>query len=182
VRKIARALGFSNVHQKESQDICFIPDGDYKKFIKDRAEKEVCVPGPLKDHTGCILGEHRGIGFYTIGQRDGLGVAVGHPLYVYKIEKETNTIFVGPKELAFSQGLAARRIHFLTSHFPKKAIEVKVKIRYNQPEVRARLVPRHDGQVEIWFQRPQLYVAPGQSVVFYRRDRILGGGIIEKSF
>ena len=180
VRNLANTFGFHNAQKKESQDICFVPDGDYARFLKDRAPEALGSPGPIKDAQGRVLGAHQGMGFYTIGQRDGLGLALGHPVYIYRMDQGTNTIYVGPREQVFSPGLSAGEVHFVSVDFPKKPIEVKVKIRYNQPEVKARLCLRDDGKADVHFHRPQASVTPGQSVVFYRGDIVLGGGIIEK--
>lgn len=182
VRGLAKKFGLRNAQKKESQDICFVTSGDYKEFLKKRAPEALGPPGVIKDTLGNILGEHQGLGFYTIGQRDGLRIALGHPMYIYKMEKETNTIYVGSKEHLLSWGLSAKEVNFVSKDFPKKPIEVKVKIRYNQPEVRARLIPLKDGNVDVCFDKPQASVTPGQSVVFYRSDVVLGGGTIEKSF
>ncbi|MFA6379340.1 MAG: tRNA 2-thiouridine(34) synthase MnmA [Candidatus Omnitrophota bacterium] len=182
VRALAKKFGLRNAQKKESQDICFVTGGDYKDFLKKKAPEALGSPGLIKDEQGNVLGEHQGLGFYTIGQRDGLGIALGHPVYIYKMEKETNTIYVGPKERLLSRGLLAKEVHFVSRDFPKKPIEVKVKIRYNQPEVRARLIPLKEGKVDVCFHKSQASVTPGQSVVFYRSEVVLGGGIIEKSF
>jgi len=182
VRALAKKYNLRNAQKKESQDICFVTTGDYKDFLQKRAPEALGVPGPIKDDQGLVLGQHQGLGFYTIGQRDGLRVAVGHPIYIYKMEKETNTIYVGPKERLLSRGFLAKEVNFVSRDFPKKPIEVKVKIRYNQPEVRARLIPLKEGKVDICFYKPQASVTAGQSVVFYRFDVVLGGGIIEKPF
>jgi tRNA-specific 2-thiouridylase len=180
VRDLARKYELGNAQKRESQDICFVPDGDYKQFLRQRAPQALGSPGLIKDADGNILGEHQGVGSYTIGQRDGLGIALGHPVYIYKIEHKTNTIYVGPKESLLSQGLRAKHVNFVSADFPKKPIEVKVKIRYNQPDVKARLFPHGEGKVDLFFYNPQASVTPGQSVVFYRSDLVLGGGIIEK--
>ncbi len=181
VRDLAKKFGFRNAQKKESQDICFVTGGDYKDFLQERAPEALGSSGPIKDDQGHLLGEHQGLGFYTIGQREGLGIAVGHPLYIYHIDHATNTIYVGPKDRLLSPGLLAREINFISQEFPKKATEVKVKIRYNQPEVKACLVPKPGKKIEVRFHKPQLSVTPGQSVVFYRSDIVLGGGIIEQS-
>jgi len=180
VRALARKYGLKNAQKKESQDICFIPDSGYQKFLKDHLGAETFTPGPIKDEQGKTLGQHQGIAFYTIGQRDGLGVALGVPAYIYKIDSATNTIYIGPKERLYSKGLIARGLNFVSRESPKKTIEVEVKIRYNHSQVRAHLKCVHD-TAEVIFDKPQMSVTPGQSVVFYQKDVLLGGGIIEQA-
>lgn len=180
VRALARKYGLRNAQKKESQDICFIPDSGYQKFLKDHLGPQAFAPGPIKDAQGKVLGQHQGIAFYTIGQRDGLGVALGKPAYVYNMEAATNTLYLGPKESLYSQGLVARHLNFVSQEYPKKTIEVEVKIRYNHPQVRAHLTCGQ-GVAEVYFDKPQMSVTPGQSAVFYKKDILLGGGIIEKA-
>ncbi len=181
VRKMAKQYVLKNAQKKESQDICFIPDSGYQKFLEVRLGKKVARPGPIKDIDGKILGQHQGIAFYTIGQREGLGIAAGKPVYIYKIDKESNTIYVGEARHLFSKGLIAQDLNFVSMKFPKKEIEVSVKIRYNHSEVKAFLIPRGLKEVEVRFKKPQKSVTPGQSVVFYRKNVLLGGGIIQES-
>ncbi len=180
VRGLARKYGLANAEKPGSQDICFIPDTGYKKFIEDRVGKEALKPGPFKDENGNIIGEHRGIPYYTIGQREGLGIALGRPVYVYKIEKETNTVYIGDEHNLFSQALMAGEVNFVSIAPPEEPIEVSVKIRYNRFEVPASLKYLGDHRARIDFKDPQRAITPGQSVVFYENDIVLGGGIIEK--
>jgi len=182
VRKLAKRYHLKNAQKKESQDICFVPDSGYQKFIQDRIGKEMISPGPIKGKDGNVLGEHKGIFFYTIGQREGLGIAVGKPVYVYKIDKEENAIYVGEKNLLLAKEFSVCDVNFVSCDIPKKEIEVKVKIRYNHPEVKAKLVYQKKGEVRIHLKRAQRSVTPGQSAVFYRNNTVLGGGIINKVF
>ncbi|MDD3374470.1 MAG: tRNA 2-thiouridine(34) synthase MnmA [Candidatus Omnitrophica bacterium] len=182
VRKLAKRYNLKNAQKKESQDICFVPDSGYQKFIRDRAGEEVTSIGPIKDKNGKILGEHQGVAFYTIGQREGLGIAVGKPMYIYKIDKEENAIYVGDKNLLLSKEFSVKDVNFISCDIPKKEIEVKVKIRYNHPEVKARLVCQKSGEVKLYLKRAQSSVTPGQSAVFYRNNVVLGGGIINEVF
>ena len=181
VRDLARKYNLPNAEKPGSQDICFIPDSGYKKFIEERVGKENLIPGVFKDEEGNVVGEHKGIAYFTIGQRDGLGIALGKPVYVYKIEKETNTVYVGGEEKLYSAGLIADDVNFLSVDPPDSHLPVKVKIRYNQPEVDASLSVFDDGKTLVLFRSPQKSVTPGQSVVFYRDDVVLGGGIIESA-
>jgi tRNA-specific 2-thiouridylase len=138
-------------------------------------------PGPLLHIDGRILGEHKGIPFYTIGQRKmGYG-GNRYPLYVIKIDKLRNAIILGEDKYTYSQGLIAENLNFLSMDRPKKTIAMKVKIRYNHREVKSRLIPKDHDRVEIEFSLPQRAVTPGQSVVFYDKDIVLGGGIISES-
>lgn len=180
VRKLAQQFRLPSAARKESQDICFIPKGNYQDFIKERLGLKAFTPGPICNEDGKVLGEHKGIAFYTIGQRDGLGIAVGKPVYIYRIEKKENAIYVGSKEKLFDGGLFAKDVNLIGMNFPKKKIEVKIKIRYNQPEVKAWLLAAGKDKIKIEFQKPQWAVTPGQAVVFFRRDVVLGGGTIEQ--
>lgn len=180
VRDLARKYNLPNAEKPGSQDICFIPDTGYKKFLEDRLGKEAMVPGSFKDENGNVVGEHKGVAYYTIGQRDQLGIALGHPVYVYKIDKESNTVYVGGERKLFSKGLKASHVNFTSCPTPGEAVHVQVKIRYNQPEVDALLTALSDTEAKVEFKDSQKSVTPGQSVVFYSGDVVLGGGIIEE--
>jgi len=179
VRELARKYGLPNAEKPGSQDICFVPSSGYKTFLENRLGKENMVPGPFKDEEGNVLGEHKGIAYYTIGQRDKLGLSLGRPVYVYKIEKETNTVYVGDESRLYADGLIARRMNFVSADAPFKNLKVKVRIRYNQPELSAYVTSLDKGSVEVRFENPQKSVTPGQSVVFYEGDVVLAGGIID---
>ena len=179
VRDLARKYGLLNAEKPGSQDICFIPDTGYKKFIEDRVGAENMKPGLFKDENGNILGEHKGVAYFTIGQRDQLGIALGRPVYVYRIDKETNTVYIGGEEKLYAKGLIADQINFLSIDPPSENLPIQVKIRYNQPQVDAQLRVLEDGRASVVFVAPQKSVTPGQSVVFYDGDIVLGGGIIE---
>ena len=181
VRALARKFGLNTADKPESQDICFVPDAGYKKFLEDRLGKDVMIPGPFKDEAGNVVGEHKGIANYTIGQRDKLGIALGHPVYVYKIEKETNTVYVGNIARLYAKGLYANQLNLVSMNFSKETIEVSLRIRYNQPEVKGRLTILDDKHITIEFADPQKSVTPGQSVVFYDGDVVLGGAIISQA-
>jgi len=181
VRELARKFGLPNAEKPGSQDICFIPDTGYQKFIEERLGKEVMVPGPFKDEDGNVVGEHKGIAYYTIGQRDRLGLALGRPVYVYKINKEANTIYVGNEQKLHSKGLFAGEVNFVSTEPPIEEIQVKVKIRYNHAEVNASLSRLDEAKVKVEFEQPQRSVTPGQSAVFYNHDVVIGGGIIERA-
>ncbi|OGX24047.1 MAG: tRNA 2-thiouridine(34) synthase MnmA [Omnitrophica WOR_2 bacterium RIFCSPHIGHO2_01_FULL_48_9] len=181
VREQARCFGLDAVAEKpESQDICFVPDGGYQKFLENRLGKEIFQPGPYKNEKGEVVGEHKGIAYYTIGQRERLGIALGKPVYVYKIEKETNTVYVGPESMLYSSGLVASNFNPVSIDVPTQPLDISVRIRYNAPEVSGTLTYLENGRVSVIFQEPQKSVTPGQSVVFYDGDVVLAGATIDE--
>jgi tRNA-specific 2-thiouridylase len=135
-------------------------------------------PGPIQDREGNILGQHKGIAFYTIGQREGLGIAKGHPLYVIKINPKNNSITVGKKEEVYADEFLIKDAHFILKP-KKKKVALRVRIRYNHPEAPARVIFFQD-KIKIKFEKPQFAITPGQSAVFYDKDTVLGGGIIDR--
>ena len=179
VRDLAHKYQLNVADKPESQDICFVPDTGYKAFIRNRLGDAVFKPGNFKNHEGEIVGEHQGIANYTIGQRDKLGIALGHPVYVYKIDKQTNTVYVGPQEYLYSQGLTANQFNPVSMDIPTETMEVNVRIRYNTPEVKGQLTYLKEDRIRIEFIEPQKSVTPGQSVVLYQDDVVLGGAVIE---
>ncbi len=180
VRDLARKYGLNTADKPESQDICFVPSTGYKKFIEERLGKEVMVPGPFVDETGKVVGEHKGLANYTIGQRDKLGIALGYPVYVYKIDRAANSVHIGNLAKLFSSGLIARQTNWVSMEIPKESIEVTARIRYNSVEVKAQLTAVDDKTVRLAFAEPQKSVTPGQSVVFYDGDVVLGGAVIDE--
>ncbi|MCJ7426271.1 MAG: tRNA 2-thiouridine(34) synthase MnmA [Dehalococcoidales bacterium] len=175
VRKKAAELGLPTADKKGSQDVCFIPDNDYRTFV---AEYVPLKRGEIVDINGKILGEHSGLARYTVGQRQGLGLTTTKPLYVLKIDAESNKIVVGNREQALHNALIARNVSWVSGKSPQEPMEITAKIRYKAPEAAAELYPRDDG-VEVRFVEPQSAMTPGQSVVFYQGDEVLGGGIID---
>ncbi|MFC2157808.1 tRNA 2-thiouridine(34) synthase MnmA [Acidobacteriota bacterium] len=178
VRKIARDLDLPIADRPESQEICFIPDDDYIRFLKERIPDRF-RPGPIIDEAGKKLGEHMGILHYTIGQRRGLGISAANPLYVLKIDTESNTIIVGEGERLFKQELLASHVRWNSPPVKGESMDFKACIRYRHTEAPARLTWIDSDLVRIRFTEPQRAITPGQSVVFYEKDRVLGGGIIE---
>jgi len=177
VRGMACDFKLNVAEKKDSQEICFLPKGEYGDLIK--AKRPNCLkPGYLLDKDGVILGKHKGIPFYTIGQRQGLGIARGYPLYVTQIKTGNNQIIVGSRDDACKTAFLAKDVHFLGKPFKKK-VEINVKIRYNHKESPAVVYPVRD-RLKICFKQPQFAITPGQSAVFYQGDIVLGGGIIEK--
>ena len=181
VRELARKYDLNTAEKPESQDICFVPSTGYKKFIEDRLGTEVMVPGPFVDETGKVVGEHKGLAYYTVGQRDKLGIALGHPVYVYKIDRASNSVHVGNLARSYSAGLIAAQVNWVSMEIPKETIEVTARIRYNSPEVKAYLTAKDAQTVRLEFAEPQKSVTPGQSVVFYHNDVVLAGAIIDEA-
>lgn len=180
VRQIAGNNDFINAEKPDSQDICFVPDGDYAAFL----ERQTGCPFPegnFVDRDGNVLGKHSGIVHYTIGQRKGLGIALGRPRYVTKICPKDNTVVLGDNEDLFGTHLIAGDFNWISGNAPKEEINCKVKIRYRQKEQPARVVPLPDGRVEIFFEAPQRAITPGQAAVLYDDDTVLGGGTIEET-
>ncbi len=176
VRQIAERLGL-RVHDKpDSQEICFVPDHDYRRLLRERAP-EALRPGPIVDTAGHVLGQHAGLGAYTVGQRRGLGIAAGVPLYVLRLDVEHNTLVVGTKQQVRSRTLTARDVNWLVDP-PAGPRRVQVKIRHMHTPADATLTPDGDGCVRVEFDQPQEAVTPGQAAVFYEGDVVLGGGWI----
>jgi tRNA-uridine 2-sulfurtransferase len=178
VRALARKWGMRVADKAESQEICFAPLGDYPEFLKKRSPRAF-VPGPIKDGEGGFLGQHKGIGYFTVGQRRGLGIAAPRPLYVSGIDGPTNTVFVGEGKDLFSKTLTASAVNWISLEKLAGPVRVKAKIRYRHAESAALVTPLKKGRVRVDFDRPQRAIAPGQSVVFYVRDAVAGGGIID---
>ena len=179
VRKKAAEMGLPAAKRPESQEICFIPDNDHVGFAA-RYRAETGQPGPIIDEGGRTLGQHRGIAQYTVGQRKGLGIAAAEPLYVTDIEPASNTVVVGRKEQIYDTELIADNINWISIDRPEHPISVKAKIRYRHAEAEATVEPQEDGLVYVKFSLPQAAITPGQSVVFYDGDKVLGGGTIVK--
>jgi tRNA-specific 2-thiouridylase len=174
VREIARCYNLQLAEEKESQEVCFIP-GDYREFIRPQVSYK---EGSFLDRTGKVLGRHRGIPFYTIGQRRGLAVNAGRPLYVLKIDPEKNQILLGENEELFSKLLRFKQNHFICPRDFELPIRVKAKIRYAAREAEAILHYIEDDIWELVFEEAQRAATPGQSVVYYQGDYVLGGGTI----
>lgn len=180
VRELAKKYNLNTAEKPESQDICFVGDGGYKKFIEKRLGSEIHVPGRFINEKGEVVGEHKGIINYTIGQRDKLGIALGHPVYVSRIDRETNTVYVGPLTKLYSKGLIASQFNPVSLEKIEGNLEARVRIRYNSPEVKASIKLLSKDEIEVVFDEPQKSVTPGQSVVIYQDDIVLGGATIEK--
>lgn len=177
IREIAKDLGLF-VHDKaESQDICFIPDGNYAAFLKQQSP-ELVKTGPILDVNGKQLGIHKGLHYYTIGQRKGLGIASPDPLYVVRLDKKNNAVIVGRDQDVFNRSLLASSLNWIAVEEVKKPMTVAAKIRYNSAETAATIYPIDGERIKVVFKEKQRAITPGQSVVFYQEDIVLGGGII----
>ncbi|NJD01447.1 MAG: tRNA 2-thiouridine(34) synthase MnmA [Ruminiclostridium sp.] len=179
VREIAGEIGLMVASKPDSQEICFVEDNDYGRFICENTDYKA-APGNFTDTSGNILGRHKGIIHYTIGQRKGLGITFGKPMYVVEIDESTDTVVLGNESEVFSENLIASDLNFIAIDKLEYSRRVKAKIRYSAKEADAVIKPVETGRVEVRFDAPQRAVTPGQAVVFYEGDMVLGGGIIER--
>ncbi len=175
VRDIARQAGLPVADKEESQDICFVPDEGYRAFLEETGDAG--TPGDIVDRDGAILGRHRGIALYTIGQRSGLGISAPTPLYVTRIDTDMNRIVVGKKEDLRARGLIAADLNILADGLPGEA---EAKIRYRKRAASCRVAVQGE-RLRVMFAEPQESVTPGQAVVLYQGDEVLGGGVIEEA-
>ena len=177
IRELAKEAGLSIANKLDSMEICFIPDGDYRKFVGERAEPK---PGEMINASGEILGQHPGIQFFTIGQRRGLGLKgnSGEPMFVTQINADNNQITLGKQEDLFQSDFWASKVNFTGTDLPQGPLNVTAKIRYKATEAPATL-EYGNGVAQIHFEEPQRAITPGQAVVFYQGEEVLGGGIIE---
>jgi tRNA-specific 2-thiouridylase len=181
VRVRARELGLANADKPESQEICFVPDGDYAGLVERATSRQHIRPGQIVDRAGTRLAAHRGVHHFTIGQRRGLGFAAGEPMYVREIHGDTGTVVVGRREELSSAGLLARDVSLVDASRTTGRLEVEVKTRYRQNSVPALLALGVEGRAEVRFLARGPAVTPGQACVFYRGEEVLGGGFIERA-
>jgi len=182
VREHGRRLHLRLWDKPESQDLCFVPDGDYAGFATAKlGERRGTTPGAFVDAGGRKRGEHRGIFHYTVGQRRGLGLSDAEPLYVIGIDAAANTVTVGPRRELLADGLITAPANWLMPRPPRPGTRAEVRIRYHHEPAWGSLEPLADGRVRVCFDQPQSAVAPGQLAVFYAGDRVLGGAPIERS-
>jgi tRNA-specific 2-thiouridylase len=177
VRQIAESWGLHVSDKPSSQDICFVRGADYREFLIQRCP-EAFRPGPIVDSSGAVLGTHRGIGNYTLGQRKGLGIAASQRLYVVGLDAPTNTVIVGTEEEITVRSLAVGSLNWIAGDPPVMPIQLSVRTRYRGPETPADVLPERDHAL-VNFSRPHPIAAPGQAAVFYCRDRLVGGGTIQ---
>lgn len=177
VRRLARKWHLPAAEKPESQEICFVPLGRYSDFLRRRIPRAF-LPGPVKDRGGSVLAMHKGIGYFTVGQRRGMGIAAPRPLFVTAIDRVTKTVIVGEDEDLFQRSLLAGRVNWISLDGIKAPIRVRAKIRSRHEAAKASLIPLSRGHLRVDFDRPQRAITPGQSVVFYQRDIVVGGGVI----
>ena len=176
-RRIAEEQGFYNADKPDSQDICFVPDGDYATFIRRHTGK-TDVPGDFTDESGKILGQHKGITHYTVGQRKGLGVPSNEPLYVKAIDPARNRVVLSGNAALYSRTLTAGDLNWIAWDTPPRQFQCSAKTRYRQTEQPCTVTVTAEGRAEVCFDMPQRAITPGQAVVFYEGDTVLGGGTI----
>ncbi len=178
-RAIAARFGLPVATKPDSQELCFAPSGDAGTFVRTAAPQLVRAGGEVVDADGRVLAEHDGTFAFTIGQRRGLGVALGAPAYVLETDVSTNRVIVGPKELLARRTLDADRVSWVAGGPPTDGpFEASVRVRSHGEDVPAVVTPRGDHAIEVAFRSPQRALAPGQSAVIYRGDEVLGGGRI----
>lgn len=180
IREMARGLDLITATKPDSQEICFVPDGDYKAFMRE-VVPESLQEGPIVNTKGEVIGTHQGISYYTIGQRRGLGIAADEPLYVVELDAEANRVVVGTADEIRGDGLIAAGVNWVAWDGLDEPREVECQIRYHANAAPAVAIPLHDGRVDVRFHTPQRAITPGQRVVWYDRDVVLGGGIITET-
>lgn len=178
VRTFAENAELINAHRPDSQDICFVPGGNYTKVINTLAE-ESFFEGNFLDTQGNKVGIHKGLQYYTTGQRRGLAIALGHPVYVVKKNAEDNTVTIGTSDSLFAKSLIAQNVNLIAYDTLKQPLDITVKTRYRQIEKKAKLIPLNGGEYKVEFKEPERAVAEGQAAVFYSGEYVLGGGIIK---
>jgi tRNA-specific 2-thiouridylase len=180
VRQLASRLGLRVAQKAESQEVCFVPDNDYRRFLEDKRGRKISKPGEIVNRRGEVLGLHQGLYSFTIGQRRGLGIAGSHPYYVLALDCQKNRVIAGRHDELLADGLIAEGMHWISFPEVEGELEASVQIRYRHPGATALLSPLGKGKVRVEFKTPQRAVTPGQAAVFYRGDEVLGGGWIER--
>lgn len=178
IRAMAGQIGLRTANKPDSQEICFIPDGDYAGFIERELSGEAPLPGNFVTSAGEILGQHKGITHYTIGQRKGLGIAMGYPVFVTEIRPETNEVVLGSKEEVFGDVLYCNQLNFMSVPDLEGEMEVTAKIRYNHKGAACLVEKIEEDRAVCRFPEPVRAITPGQAVVFYNEDIVVGGGTI----
>lgn len=177
IRKMAEKIGLRVADKPDSQDICFVPDGDYASYIEDITGKQI-EPGNFVMSDGTVVGKHKGIIHYTVGQRKGLGLSLGHPVFVLEIRPETNEVVVGSNEESMSKYVRADRVNFMGIADIENPMRVWAKIRYNHKGAWCMVEKTKEDEILCTFEKPQRAITPGQAVVLYDGEYVLGGGTI----
>lgn len=180
IREIAREDGLITANKPESQDICFITDGNYRKFIEKHFPNHPSKPGNIRSEDGTILGEHEGIHTVTVGQRKGLKIAFGKPLYVTGVDPEKQEVIVGEREKTYQSTFTVKRTNWIAEDAKVgQSYPLMIKIRARSPEAKGLVYPLPNRKAKVVFEKPQHAIAPGQAAVFYQGDQVFGGGWIE---
>ncbi|WP_418792543.1 tRNA 2-thiouridine(34) synthase MnmA [Phosphitispora sp. TUW77] len=179
VRRMAENYKLGVAHKPESQEICFVTDNDYHRFLRENAG-EVIKPGPFLDTNGNVLGQHQGMAYYTVGQRKGLGVTFGEPMYVVALDPGRNAVILGKNDEVFGKELLANDNNIILYEDITEPLTVHAKIRYAAKPAEALLIPLSYGKIKVRFSEPQRAITPGQAVVYYKGDCVVGGGTIEE--
>lgn len=180
-RQKALEIGLPTAQQEESQEICFVPRDDYRRFLMNRHPDWKPRRGPIKTADQRVVGEHDGYWYYTIGQRRGIGVAMNFAIYVTGMDPASNTVFVGSDKDLLARRLVAHSVNFIPFERLSEPMRITARIRYNDPGSAATLLPLNDTTVEVIFDKPRRAITPGQSAVFYHHDQLVGGGIIDQA-
>jgi len=176
-RRMAQELGLRVAHKQDSQEICFIPNGDYGAFLRSEAPDRM-QPGPILDLDGNQIGHHQGLALYTVGQRKGLGIAAGRPLYVVRLDPERNAVIVAPDSAVWGSRCLVKQVNWIAFDQPTQKLRAKVKIRYLHTEQDATIHVTGPNTARVGFDQPQRAITPGQAAVLYDGDIVLGGGTI----
>ncbi|MGN1167684.1 MAG: tRNA 2-thiouridine(34) synthase MnmA [Lachnospiraceae bacterium] len=177
IRALAEKIGLKVANKPDSQDICFVPDGDYASFIEDSTDRKI-MPGNFVTSDGTVVGKHKGIIHYTVGQRKGLGLSLGHPVFVLEIRPETNEVVVGTNAESMSKYVRANHLNFMSVSDLAEEKRVWAKIRYNHKGAWCTVKKTADDEILCTFEEPQRAITPGQAVVLYDKEYVLGGGTI----
>lgn len=180
VRRMAASYGLKVANKPESQEICFVTDNDYHRFLREKVG-QLIKPGPFLDVYGHVLGQHHGMAYYTVGQRKGLGIAFGEPMYVVALDPSRNAVILGRNNEVFGDSLVAEDNNFILYQQVDTPLTVQAKIRYSAKPADAVITPGENGRMIVRFNEPQRAITPGQAVVWYMGDLVLGGGTIKQS-
>ena len=187
VREVARSIGLETAEKPESQEICFVPDGDYARFVEKYARHEMnkadddgaLAAGEITTVEGRVVGEHAGLHRYTVGQRRGLRISSPEPLYVVKIDVPRNQLVVGRREALYQRSFVANGVNWIAIAPPTEAVRAAVRVRYRAMEAPASITPLGEGRVRVTFDEAQAAITPGQAAVFFDGDAVVGGGWIQ---